>query len=190
MRGSLGLIAVSAALFVTGCGDAEPATTTVATPSTSTTTPTGEGTFPKDPNSGSEGKPQAKSKPGGDPKSGSGAAQESNPRAAPKSESMRTFSGDDLEYQLASLDAGGRIKKDAPVLRKYAAVLSRLDRKCDDYRERTGDLASESSDLLQVLGSGVDLLQILRSVEKSIPRSAARMPCADVFASLLALAGG
>lgn len=184
------MIAVSAALLVAGCGDAEPATTTVATPSTGTTTETDDGTVPKDPSPGLKSTSQSNSKPEGDPKSSSGAAPASNPRAAPKLGSKRTFSEDDLEYQLASLDAGRPVESDDPLLREYAVVLDRLDKKCDDYRQRTGDLASESGDLLQLLGPGVGLLEILRSVEKSIPRSAPRMPCADVFASFLPLADG
>lgn len=99
------------------------------------------------------------------------------------------YSKSDAEYKLASIDAGFPLGTNDPSIDAYASVLDQLERACHEDRTTLGDMAVVARDLLKKKGKTLTLLKILQSVKKSIPGAAPRMPCSDVFASLVILIG-
>lgn len=89
---------------------------------------------------------------------------------------------DSVEYKLAVVDEGGFVAPDDPVVDSYATLLDFLEPKCNENRERIGDMAVVAKDEL-----GTSLLTILRGVNGSIPTDFGSQPCADIFAYYVAL---
>jgi hypothetical protein len=100
------------------------------------------------------------------------------------------YTENDPEYKLASIDAGFPLDVSDPVIDNYADVLDSLSQKCKEGPTTLGDMAVVARDLLKKKGVSLSLLKVLQSVDKSIPKAAPRMPCADIFASLVVLIGG
>lgn len=109
---------------------------------------------------------------------------------SPKSSPAAHYTKDDPEYKLASIDAGFPLDVSDPVIDNYAHALDSLSQKCKDSPTRLGDMAVVARDLLKKKDVSLSLLKVLQSVDKSIPKAAPRMPCADIFASLVVLIGG
>ena len=113
-----------------------------------------------------------------------------NPSPSPKSSPAALYTKDDPEYKLASIDAGFPLDVSDPVIDNYAHALDSLSQKCKESPTRLGDMAVVARDLLKKKDVSLSLLKVLQSVDKSIPKAAPRMPCADIFASLVVLIGG
>jgi hypothetical protein len=111
-------------------------------------------------------------------------------RTSPKSSPAAHYTKDDPEYKLASIDAGFPLDVSDPVIDNYAHALDSLSQKCKESPTRLGDMAVVARDLLEKKDVSLSLLKVLQSVDKSIPEAAPRMPCADIFASLVVLIGG
>ncbi len=92
--------------------------------------------------------------------------------------------------KLASIDAGTELDPNSSTVQEYQAVLDALGVKCTNLSGRFGDMAVRSQELLANGGVAEDLLTILRNVEASMPASAPRMECTDIFASYVVLRGG
>jgi len=91
--------------------------------------------------------------------------------------------------KLASVDAGTKLDPDSSAVQEYQAALDALEVNCTNPPRRLGELAVRSQELLANGGVAEDLLTILRNVEASMPASAPRMECTDIFASYV-LRGG
>ena len=92
--------------------------------------------------------------------------------------------------KLASIDAGTELDPDSGEVQEYQAALDALGVKCTSPSGRLGDMAVRSQELLANRGVAEDLLTILRNVEASMPASAPRMKCTDIFASYVVQRGG
>lgn len=92
--------------------------------------------------------------------------------------------------KLASIDAGTELDPDSGEVQEYQTALGDLGVKCTNLSGRLGDMAVKSQELLANGGVAEDLLTILRNVEASMPASAPRMECTDIFASYVVLRGG
>ncbi|MGH2528751.1 MAG: hypothetical protein ACRDH0_05360 [Actinomycetota bacterium] len=92
--------------------------------------------------------------------------------------------------KLASIDAGTELDPDSGEVQEYQAALDALGVKCTNPSGRLGGMAVTSQELLGNGGVAEDLLTILRNVEASMPASAPRMECTDIFTSHVVLRGG
>jgi hypothetical protein len=149
------------ALAVAGCGGEDESASTEATPGQAADT-----------------KSEPKPKP--DPK----------PATAPSAQPSPSYTEADLEFKLASLDAGGIVDGNDPILDEYAMALDSLETKCKEQRTLLGDYAEKANELLGKSGDDESRLSIMRHVSKSVPSAAPKMPCSDVFAAYVTLRQG
>jgi hypothetical protein len=91
------------------------------------------------------------------------------------------------EYKLASIEKGGLVAENDPLVGSFGAALNSLEPKCKDSRERIADMAVTTQKLLKEKGISLSLLRILQDVNRSIPSGFGAQPCADVFAAYVTL---
>lgn len=94
-----------------------------------------------------------------------------------------------MEFKLATIEAAP-VSTDDPVIAKHADALDALQKKCKERRELLSDFSVKADELLNDSGIDESLLTILRNVNKSIPGSAPKMPCSDIFAAYVTLRRG
>jgi hypothetical protein len=70
-----------------------------------------------------------------------------------------------IEYKLATIQQGGYVSKDDPLLVRFAQALDRLETKCPEPRERLADMGVKGRDLLRERGIQEPLVSILRTGE-------------------------
>jgi hypothetical protein len=94
-----------------------------------------------------------------------------------------------VAYKLAAIDLGA--KPDRATVRQYSLPLNELDSKCNENRTRLGDYTVKTRELLEEKGGqSLPLLQILQSINMSIPPDAPKQRCSDVFAAWVTLVLG
>ena len=94
-----------------------------------------------------------------------------------------SFSGDNPEYLLASIDAGEPLSVDDPSIGTYARLLDSLDEKCEEERSLIGDEAVQATELLADEGISITVLTGLRVMDGSIPEESPTLNCAEVAAA-------
>jgi hypothetical protein len=119
-------------------------------------------------------------------------ASESAP-AAPRTAPAPPISsgGPSPESKLATIDTGKPHAESDATVRRYAATLEAVERKCSDGRVALASKAVVAqSELRNRYGKRLTTLEILQAVDQSIPPAAVRrVACADIFATLVALIG-
>ena len=106
---------------------------------------------------------------------------------AQDSETGASYSEDDSEYKLASIDAGEPLSLDDPSITMYARLLDELDAKCDDGRSESGDRAVVATRLLADEGISVTILDALRGINGSIPEDSPMLSCDEIAAAWVTL---
>jgi hypothetical protein len=105
-------------------------------------------------------------------------------------EAKSGYSEDDIEYKLAVIDEGGFVDPNDPSIDAYAAVLDRLETKCEEDRTLISDQAVRATQLLAEEGISVTALQALRGFDGSIPDEFPVLSCAEVGAAWIVLTVG
>ena len=89
-----------------------------------------------------------------------------------------------VEQKLASLDSGKFESEGSELTARFRQLLGWLEPKCTEDRERIGDYAVKSQELLDKnAGKTVSLEYVLHQVNASIPDGTSAKPCADAFSS-------
>ena len=101
-----------------------------------------------------------------------------------------SFSEDDPEYLLASIDAGEPLSVDDPSIGTYARLLDSLDEKCEEERSLIGDQAVRATELLADAGIRVTALEGLQGIDGSIPEESPTLNCSEVAAAWIVLVVG
>lgn len=115
------------------------------------------------------------------------ACEEETAKTAKSLGGASTYSEDDPEYKLASIDAGEPLSPDDPSIGAYARVLDRLDGKCQEPRSRIGDYAVTARRLLGEAGIEVTVLDALRGIDGSIPEDIPELKCDEITAAWVTL---
>lgn len=92
-----------------------------------------------------------------------------------------------VAQKLASIQKGSPASARDPLVRRFDRALDALQRKCKDRRIRLSDYTVRAQELLRKSGARESLESIITRVKGSIPRSAPKRPCADVFAAYVTL---
>ncbi|MCH7835865.1 MAG: hypothetical protein IH864_03270 [Chloroflexi bacterium] len=103
---------------------------------------------------------------------------------------VTSFSEDDPEYLLASIDAGEPLSVDDPSIGTYAGLLDSLDEKCEEEQSLIGDQAVVATQLLADEGITVTVLEALQGIDESIPEGSPRLSCAEIAATWVTLIVG
>ena len=106
---------------------------------------------------------------------------------AQDSETGASYSEDDTEYKLASIDAGEPLSVDDPSIGVYARLLDELGAKCEDERSESGDRAVVATRLLADEGISVTILDALRGINGSIPEDSPMLSCDEIAAAWVTL---
>ncbi len=73
---------------------------------------------------------------------------------------------------------------------RYQYLLTSLEKKTGDSKERIGDMTFKAQDILKKqYGKEITLLDLLEGVNKSIPHSKNKVPFANVIAAYIMFAG-
>jgi hypothetical protein len=96
------------------------------------------------------------------------------------------WSSADLEFKLASIDAGHRNLDDADV-KPYNRALNAAEGKCTEDRQLIGDMAVRATELAAGDGVEVSVLEMLTGMDEGVPPSAAPTECSGILAALIAL---
>ena len=130
--------------------------------------------------------PTAEPTPAPSPEPSPPPSPESAPEVTPESGGT-SYSEDDTEYKLASIDAGEELSVDDPSIGTYAGLLDSLDDKCNEERSLIGDQAVRATQLLADEGISVTILEALRGIDGSIPEDYTIVSCAEIGAVWIAL---
>jgi hypothetical protein len=106
------------------------------------------------------------------------------------STSGSSYSEDDPEYQLASLDKGAVLDLDDPSIGAYARALDAAEAKCTNGRTAISDYAVNAQRLLADKGVKVTLLQAVQAIDQSIPDGSPKLDCAEIAALWVTLQMG
>lgn len=101
-------------------------------------------------------------------------------------------SNESVEYKLATIQQGGYVSKDDPLVVRFGHVLDRLDSKCPEPRERIADMGVKGRDLLREKGIQEPLVSTFENWGASIPGEVTKGgvgPCADILAVYVVLRG-
>ncbi len=101
-----------------------------------------------------------------------------------------SYSEDDPEYLLASIDAGEPLSVDDPSISTYARLLDSLDEKCEEERSLIGDQAVLATELLADEGLSITVLEGLQGMDGSIPEESPTLYCAEIAAACITLVVG
>ncbi len=69
-----------------------------------------------------------------------------------------------LEYKLATLDKGGFVQENDPILKRYEAVLNQLSTRHSETKDQIGDMTYQSKKLLFESGVDESILDIMEAL--------------------------
>jgi len=98
-----------------------------------------------------------------------------------------SYTKNDPEYQLASLDKGKVLDLNDPSIDAYARALDAAEAKCTNGRTAISGYATYGQQLLADEGIKVTLLQAVRAIDQSIPAGSPKLDCAAIAAAWVTL---
>jgi len=101
-----------------------------------------------------------------------------------------SYTKNDPEYQLASLDKGKVLDLNDPSIDAYARALDAAEAKCTNGRTAISDYAVTGQRLLADKGIKVTLLQAVRAIDQSVPDGSPKLDCAEIAALWVTLQTG
>jgi hypothetical protein len=101
-----------------------------------------------------------------------------------------SYTKNDPEYQLASLDKGKVLDLNDPSIDAYARALDAAEAKCTNGRTAISGYAVYGQQLLADEGIKVTLLQAVRAIDQSIPAGSPKLDCAAIAAAWVTLQVG
>jgi pyruvate/2-oxoglutarate dehydrogenase complex dihydrolipoamide acyltransferase (E2) component len=103
----------------------------------------------------------------------------------PEPEPKPRWSKNDVEYQLASIQAGGT--PDEALIESFAESLDRAETKCSERRRMIGDMAVKAAQIAADNGAETSPLEMIDAIYTAVPAELAPMACSEVLAGILVL---